>query len=127
MTTNMTLIAVAFWKKRKVCIVCTFCRIRLGRNEKSDFLNSRTLCRIHKIRQKALKFRGVREAIILKKIYFAKKFHKRGEGVIWISYLYFFIVNAPKYSPPKKINFHKTPTGGRGHRFMKLFRKIDFF
>ena len=37
-----------------------------------------------------------------KKIYFAKKFHKRGEGVIWISYLYFFIVNAPKYSPQKK-------------------------
>ena len=30
-------------------------------------------------------------------------------------------------APPKKINFHKTPTGGRGHRFMKLFRKIDFF
>ena len=37
----------------------------------------------------------------------------------------FFIVNAPKNSP-KKISFHKTPTGG-GHRFMKLFRKIDFF
>ena len=68
-----------------------------------------------------------KESHPLKKIYFAKKFHKRGEGVIWISYLYFFIVNVPKYSSKKKINFHKTPTGGRGHRFMKLFRKIDFF
>ena len=36
-------------------------------------------------------------------------------------------VKAPKYSPPKKISFHKSPTGGGGHRFMKLFRKIDFF
>ena len=26
----------------------------------------------------------------------------------------------------KKIKFHKTPTGG-GHRFTKLFRKIEFF
>ena len=35
-------------------------------------------------------------------------------------------VNAPKYSP-KKISFHKTPTGEGGHRFTKLFCKIDFF
>ena len=38
----------------------------------------------------------LREAIIRKKFYFAKK-------------------------------FHKTPTGGGGHRFTKLFRKIEFF
>ena len=65
----------------------------------------------------------------LKKIYFAKKFHKRGEEGIWISYLYFFLqynLNAPKYRP-KKISFHKTPMGEGGHRFMKLFSKIDFF
>ena len=37
-------------------------------------------------------------------------------------------VKAPKYSPQKRISFHKTPkTGGGGHRFMKLLRKIDFF
>ena len=34
-----------------------------------------------------------------------------------------FIVNDPKNS--KKINFHKSHRGGL--RFMKLFRKIDFF
>ena len=33
----------------------------------------------------------------------------------------------PQNIAQKKISFHKTPTGGRGHRFMKLFRKIDFF
>ena len=32
----------------------------------------------------------------------------------------------PQNIAQKKISFHKTPTGG-GHRFMKLFRKIDFF
>ena len=32
----------------------------------------------------------------------------------------------PQHISKKKISFHKTPTGG-GHRFMKLFRKIDFF
>ena len=33
-------------------------------------------------------------------------------------------VKAPKYSPQKRISFHKR---GGGHRFMKLFRKIDVF
>ena len=61
--------------------------------------------------------------------FLAKKFHKRGGGSSGFHTSIFFLisnVNAPTYKQ-KKISFHKTPTGGGGHRFMKLFRKIDFF
>ena len=69
----------------------------------------------------------LRETIIQKKSTLRKGFIKKRGGGHLDFILLFFIVNAPKYSPKTKINFHKTPTGGRGHRFMKLFRKIDFF
>ena len=57
-----------------------------------------------------------------KKIYFAKKFHKRG-GVIWFSSSIFYFKCSKK--SPKKISFHKTPTGGLP--FYETFSQNRFF
>ena len=46
---------------------------------------------------------------------------KRAPGINFVA-----ILNTPKKLQKKKIDFHKTLRGG-GHRFMKLFHKIDFF
>ena len=73
---------------------------------------------------------GQRGKPSFKKNLFCEKVSQTGGGGHLDFIPLFFLqynVKAPKYSPQKRISFHKTPTGGGGHRFMKLFRKIDFF
>ena len=54
-----------------------------------------------------------------------KSFTNGGEGGTWISYRYFFIVNAPKYS--KKKAFIKPLRGGGGAPFYETFLQNRFF
>ena len=58
-----------------------------------------------------------------------KKFRKQGGEVISFSYLCFFFKDFKRQNLAnlgKKKSFIKPQRGG-GHRFMKLFRKIEFF
>ena len=66
----------------------------------------------------------LREVIILKKSILRKSFTNGGRGSSGFHTSIFFIVNGPKYSPPKKINFHKTPTPSR---FYETFSQNRFF
>ena len=69
----------------------------------------------------------VREAIIRKKILFYEKISQTGGGhLVFVSFIFFQRLKRARTGTHKKIKFHKTPTGG-GHRFTKLFRKIEFF
>ena len=63
----------------------------------------------------------LREAIIQKKIYFAKKFHKRGGGQLDFMPLFFYC------KCPQNISFRKTPTGGGSLFYETLSQNSPLF